>query len=96
MLSGESLRMNFQSAQQQISSLVLAALSKKSAIDENLANSRKSSPAQKRSLNPRTLEDSDVDPMSEYRKVMEEIVNVASTSRGIRTIEHSVATFEQT
>ena len=34
--------------------------------------------------------------MSKYRKVLEESVNVASTNRGFRTIQHSVATYEQT
>ena len=34
--------------------------------------------------------------MSKYRKVLEEFVNVTSTSRGFRTIQHSVATYEQT
>ena len=33
--------------------------------------------------------------MSKYRKV-QEAVNVTSTNRGIRTIQHSVATYEQT
>ena len=35
-------------------------------------------------------------PMSKYRKVFEEAVNVTSTNRGFRTIQHSVATYEQT
>ena len=35
-------------------------------------------------------------PMSKYRKVLEEAVNVTSTNRGFRTIQHSVATNEQT
>ena len=48
-------------------------------------------------LNKRTLEDcGDGGPMSKYRKVLEESVNVTSTSRGFRTIQHSVATYEQT
>ena len=34
--------------------------------------------------------------MSKYRKVLEEAVNVTSTNRGFRTIQHSVATYEQT
>ena len=34
--------------------------------------------------------------MSKYRKVLEEAINVISTNRGIRTIQHSVATYEQT
>ena len=48
-------------------------------------------------LNKRTLEDSgDGGPMSEYRKVLEEAVNVTSTNRRFRTIQHRVATYEQT
>ena len=34
--------------------------------------------------------------MSKYRKVLEETVNVTSTNRGFRTIQHSVSTYEQT
>ena len=34
--------------------------------------------------------------MSKYRKVLQEEVNVTSTNRGIQTIQHSVATYEQT
>ena len=44
----------------------------------------------------RTLEDCGKGPMSKYRKVLEEAVNVTSTSRGFRTMTHSVATYEQT
>ena len=44
----------------------------------------------------RTLQDSDDGgPMSKYRKVLEESVNVTSTNTGFRTIQHSVATYEQ-
>ena len=39
------LRMNFQPTQQQISSLVLAPLSARATIDENMANTRKNSAA---------------------------------------------------
>ena len=50
-----------------------------------------------RGLNKRTLEDSgDGGPMTKYRKKLEESVNVTSTNRGFRTIQHSVATYEQT
>ena len=35
-------------------------------------------------------------PMPKYRKVSEEAVNVTSTNRGFGTIQHSVATYEQT
>ena len=48
-------------------------------------------------LNKRTLEEcGDGGPMSKYRKVLEEAVNVTSTNRGFQTIQHSVATYEQT
>ena len=48
-------------------------------------------------LNKRALEEcGDGGPMSKYRKVLEEAVNVTSTNRGFRTIQHSVATYEQT
>ena len=47
-------------------------------------------------LNKRTLEDCDDGPMAKYRKVLDELVNVTSTNRGLRTVHHSVATYEQT
>ena len=48
-------------------------------------------------LNKRTLEEcGDGGPMLKYRKDLEEAVNVTSTNRGFRTIQHSVATYEQT
>ena len=48
-------------------------------------------------ISKRILEDcGDGGPMSMYRKVLEESVNVTSTNRGFRTIQHSVATYEQT
>ena len=47
-------------------------------------------------LNKRTLEDCGDGPMSKYRKVLEEAVNVTSTNRGFRTMKHSVATYQQT
>ena len=34
--------------------------------------------------------------MPKYRKVLEEAVNVTSTNRVFRTIQHSVATYAQT
>ena len=34
--------------------------------------------------------------MSKYRKVLEESVNTNSTKRVFQTIQHSVATYEQT
>ena len=48
-------------------------------------------------LNKRKLEEcGDGGPKSKYRKVLEEAVNVTSTKRGLRTIQHNVATYEQT
>ena len=48
-------------------------------------------------FNKRTLEDfGDGGPMSKYRKVLGDSVNVLSTNRGFRTIQHSVATYKQT
>ena len=48
-------------------------------------------------LNNRTLGDcGDGEPMSKYRKVLENAVTVASTNRVLRTSQHSVATYEQT
>ena len=47
-------------------------------------------------LNKRTIEKcGDGGPMSKYRKFLEEAVNVTSTNRIFRTIQHSVATYEQ-
>ena len=48
-------------------------------------------------LNKRALEEcGDGGPMRNYGKILEEAVNVTSTNRGFRTIQHSVATYEQT
>ena len=48
-------------------------------------------------FNKRTLEEcGGGGPMSKYRKVLEEAVNVTLINRGFRTIQHSVATYEQT
>ena len=47
-------------------------------------------------LNKRTLESSGDGPMSKYRKVLEETLNVTSTNRGFRVIDHNVGTYEQT
>ena len=44
-------------------------------------------------LNERTLEDCGDGPMSKYRKVLKEAVNVTSTTRGFRIMKHSVATY---
>ena len=34
--------------------------------------------------------------MSKYRRVLDEAINLTSTNRGLRTINHMVATYEQT
>ena len=47
-------------------------------------------------LNKRTLEETGDGPMEKYRRVMDEIINLTSTNRGLRTINHCVATYEQT
>ena len=47
-------------------------------------------------FNKRTLEDCGDEPRSKYRKVLEDAVNVTSTNKGFRTIQQSVATYEQT
>ena len=47
-------------------------------------------------LNKRTLEENGDEPMEKYRCVMDEIINLTSTNRGFRTINHCVATYEQT
>ena len=45
-------------------------------------------------LNKRTLEDCDVGPMTKYRKVLDEVINVTSTNRSLRTVHHGVSTYE--
>ena len=47
-------------------------------------------------LNKRTLEETGDGPLEKYRRVMEQIINLTSTNRGFRTINHCVATYEQT
>ena len=47
-------------------------------------------------LNKRTLEETGDGPMEKYRRMMDEIINLTSTNRGFRTINHCVATYEQT
>ena len=34
--------------------------------------------------------------MSKYRNVLKEVINVTSTNRGLCTLQHAVATYEQT
>ena len=109
--------MNFQPTQLQISSLVVAARSIRSTIDENLGYSKEFRCTEmiclcnkiyccydsqsikfklsSKGLNERTLENSGEGPMSKYRKVLEEVINITSTNRCFRTI-HAVATYERT
>ena len=47
-------------------------------------------------MKKRNLEESVDDPMESYRKVLDEAINLNSTNRGFRTINHMVATYEQT
>ena len=47
-------------------------------------------------LNKRTLEETGDGPMEKYRRVMDKIINLTLTNRGFRTINHCVATYEQT
>ena len=47
-------------------------------------------------MNKRNLEESVDDPIENYRKVLDEAINLNSTNRGFRTINHMVATYEQT
>ena len=47
-------------------------------------------------LNKSALEDSGDGPMAKYRQVLDEAVNLKSTNRGFKTVNHAVATYEQT
>ena len=47
-------------------------------------------------LNKRVLEVSGEGSMSKYRRVLNEAINLTSTNRGFRTINHTVSTKEQT
>ena len=46
-------------------------------------------------LNKSVLEQSGEGPLEKYRRVLNEKVNVISNNRGLRTNNHSVATYEQ-
>ena len=50
----------------------------------------------RKGLNERTVGDCEDGPMSKYRNVLEEAVNITSTNRGFRTVQHRIATYEQT
>ena len=47
-------------------------------------------------LNKLVLEDSGDGPLTKYRRVLDEANNLMSTNKGFRTINHMVATYEQT
>ena len=47
-------------------------------------------------LNKGALEDSGDGPTAKYRQVLDEAVKLISTNRGFKTINHAVATYEQT
>ena len=49
-----------------------------------------------KNLIKRSLEDSGDRPMSKYRRVLDEAINLTSTNRGFRTINHMLAAYEQT
>ena len=40
--------------------------------------------------------DSGDGPLAKYRRVLDEVINLTSTNRGFKTINHMVATYEQT
>ena len=50
----------------------------------------------KQRIDKRFLEESGDEPIEKYRKVLSEAINLTSTNRGFRTINHMVATYEQT
>ena len=72
---------------------MLCLCSKTYCCNESNSNKYKIS---SKGLNKRTFEDCGDGPMAKYRKVLDEIINVTSTNRGFRTVQHSVATYEQT
>ena len=47
-------------------------------------------------LNKLVLEETGNGPLPKYRRVMDEAVNIKSTNRGFRTVNHNVVTYEQT
>ena len=50
----------------------------------------------RKGLNKRTLEDSGDGPMAKYRQVLHEAVNLKSTNKEFKMINHAVATYEPT
>ena len=69
------------------------SVAKHIVVMTNRANKYKFS---SKGLKKRTLEDCGDGLMSKYLKGLERAVNVTSTNRGFRTIQHNVATYEQT
>ena len=47
-------------------------------------------------LKKRVLQDSGDGSLSQYRRVLDEAISLTSTNRGFRTINHMIATYEQT
>ena len=47
-------------------------------------------------LNKRVLEENGDGPLKKYRRVIDEKINISSTNRGFRTLNHNVVTYEQT
>ena len=72
---------------------VVCVCSKTYRCDDSQSNKFKFS---SNGLNKRTLEESGDGPMTKYRKFWHEIFNVMSTNIVFRTIQHAVATNEQT
>ena len=46
-------------------------------------------------LNKRTLEETGDGSMEKYRRVIEEVINLTSTNRGITVLNHRVATYNK-
>ena len=46
-------------------------------------------------LNKRTLEDNGYEPMTKYRRVFDEAINLKSTNRGFKISNHLVGTYEK-
>ena len=47
-------------------------------------------------LNKKTLDETGDGAMEKYRRVIGEVINLTSTNRGIRVLNHRVGTYEQT
>ena len=42
------------------------------------------------------MEENSDGPLQKYRRVLDDAVNIASTNKGFRTINHQIVTYEQT